>query len=696
MVFQIDSICSQETDEAILAALKDLPKDLPDTFNRILRKLQHSNATAPRFCRKIFDLVAAAQRPLTLEELREAVSVKPGETTWDTSKLVNDMLRVLSDSCGSLVAVDEEHLTVHFAHHSVKQHLLSEPIESDIRKYHINMDEADLYLGDIIVTYLNFGIFDRELTKTNTTINYTMNSTMLPEVVNYPSAILSSLPRSNLANRLALRFLKSKRDRGLDIPIQYQTAAKTVYEPKDQAQRDHSFLMYAQEYWLFHTKMFKPARAAGYDLWQRLINNEVKIIELPWAPEKWHQFGDEYMKWIIENKHWALINQSLDTFSENESSPDKEAILLLEFLEKRIEMNFQNINLTAALIVATYLNNEVVVLLLVRNGADVNAGGGYYGNSLQAASVFAHEGIAKLLLENGADVNALGGYYGNALQAASIRGHERIARLLLENGVIVNTSSEYHGNALQAASKEGHEAIAKLLLENGADVNASGGYCGNALQAASKGGHKAIAKLLLENGADVNASGGYYGNALQAASTSGHEEIVRLLLENGADVNGKGGYYGNALQAASRYGHERIVRLLLENGANVNAEGGTYGNALQAASTSAHEEIVRLLLENGINVNAEGGTYGNALQAASASGHEEIVRWLLDNGADVNAEGGSYGNALQAASGYGHEKIVRLLLENGADVDERPTSQSSTPISVPERDIIDEPSTCTK
>lgn len=39
-----------------------------------------------------------------------------------------------------------------------------------------------------------------------------------------------------------------------------------------------------------------------------------------------------------------------------------------------------------------------------------------------------------VLLENGADVNAQGGVYGNAMQAASSRGHEAIIALLLENG----------------------------------------------------------------------------------------------------------------------------------------------------------------------------------------------------------------------------------------------------------------------
>lgn len=50
------------------------------------------------FVKNIFDLVVAAQRPVTIEELREAISIKPGDTTWDASRLVNDMLKPLLDS----------------------------------------------------------------------------------------------------------------------------------------------------------------------------------------------------------------------------------------------------------------------------------------------------------------------------------------------------------------------------------------------------------------------------------------------------------------------------------------------------------------------------------------------------------------------------------------------------------------------
>ena len=56
----------------------------------------------------------------------------------------------------------------------------------------------------------------------------------------------------------------------------------------------------------------------------------------------------------------------------------------------------------------------------------MNAKGGEYGNALQAALAEGNEVIVKLLLENGAEVNAEGGKYGNALQAASFNGNKAI------------------------------------------------------------------------------------------------------------------------------------------------------------------------------------------------------------------------------------------------------------------------------
>lgn len=598
--------------------------------------------------------MTAAQRPLTLEELREAVSIKPGETSWDASQLVNDMLSTLLDSCGSLVMIEEEDLSVHFVHQSVKQHLFSESTDS---KYHIRMKDADLYLGDVIVTYLNYNAFDRQLTKAK--------SPMQPQVINYPSAILDeSLPRSNIANRLAVKLLKSRRNPKLDIHSQLKKAVGIEDGSNEQTQPSHPFLPYAQEYWLFHTKLFSPARVAGYTLWEYLITEKVKSVELPWNPTSPYHFSDEYIKWMIRNEHWALMDFSLVKFAD-EPRRHTAIELLLGFLEERAtDTNVQNMNFNAALFVASYLNHKALVRLSLENGADINAVSKADSTALVAASKYGHEGIARLLLEHGADVNIESHKHGTALKEASSNDHKEIARLLLENGADINFQG--HGwTALQEAIEHGHEGMAVLLLEHGADFNVENKGTAATFQAASSRGYEKIVRWLLQNGKNVNSEDGHSRTALQAASHNGHEEITRLLLQNGANANAKG-----ALQAASSIGHKEIVSLLLKNGANVNAEVERHGvsTALQTASKSGYAEIAKLLLEHGADVNFMGGDYGTALQAASQYGYEEIARLLLEHGADVNVQGGKYGSPLQAASKEGYEGIVRLLLKNGANV----------------------------
>src|SRR6202000_1467292 len=96
------------------------PKNLPETFSRVLQK-----SKGKPYQRRILELVSVACRPLTTEELREALSVTPNVTKWDPNDVLNDIYSIIA-LCGSLVIVDEEELTVRFVHNSVKQFLFSQ------------------------------------------------------------------------------------------------------------------------------------------------------------------------------------------------------------------------------------------------------------------------------------------------------------------------------------------------------------------------------------------------------------------------------------------------------------------------------------------------------------------------------------------------------------------------------------------
>lgn len=271
VAFQIESICSQKSDQAILNALEDIPKDLPETFNRILRKLHFSKSHDMDLCLRIFNIVIAAQRPFTLDELREAISVEPGETIWNTKTMVNHMPKSLA-CYGSLLVVNEEYLTVHFAHHSVKQHLLFHHVGTDLVDYIRNARKANLYLGEISVTYLSFKLFSTQITKPTTV-------TRLPKT-NLASAILnSSLPQTNVANRLALRYLKSRRYSRAEIRGQLEIAAGCAAE--EFSHQNYAFLSYARDNWLYHTKHLDDLYGSKvYNLWIHLIQGQVNTVEL--------------------------------------------------------------------------------------------------------------------------------------------------------------------------------------------------------------------------------------------------------------------------------------------------------------------------------------------------------------------------------------------------------------------------------
>ena len=217
-----------------------------------------------------------------------------------------------------------------------------------------------------------------------------------------------------------------------------------------------------------------------------------------------------------------------------------------------------------------------------------------------------------LLLENGADINAQGGLYGSALEAASYAGNEKVVMLLLKNGADINAQGGSYSSALKAASYVGNEKVVMLLLENGADVNAHDEIFDSALQVASLRGHKEVVELLLRNGADINAQGERYGSALQAISYAGNEKLMKLPLEKRANVDDQSA----PLQEASNALEKKVERLL-KKGANVNAQGKKFGKTLQAASSRSHDEWwIRA------DVNAQSGQQEKALQATSYKGYE--------------------------------------------------------------------------
>ncbi|KAE8842389.1 hypothetical protein HRS9139_01686 [Pyrenophora teres f. teres] len=88
VTLQIYSVCSMMTDEEVRQALENLPQDLMQIYSQILER---TLLPGQAYRAKIFKLVLVAKRPLTVDEIQEALSVAPGDTEWNLSKLLNDI-----------------------------------------------------------------------------------------------------------------------------------------------------------------------------------------------------------------------------------------------------------------------------------------------------------------------------------------------------------------------------------------------------------------------------------------------------------------------------------------------------------------------------------------------------------------------------------------------------------------------------
>ena len=111
-------------------------------------------------------------------------------------------------------------------------------------------------------------------------------------------------------------------------------------------------------------------------------------------------------------------------------------------------------------------------VLLTRDQIDLNIRDSRGETALYMASERGNARMVEWLLKNGADVNAEGGFYGIALQAAAYGGYVDVVDLLLKYGANVHARGRY-GNVLRAAKsgafRQGHrQAVIELLLQAGA------------------------------------------------------------------------------------------------------------------------------------------------------------------------------------------------------------------------------------
>ncbi|KAI1075988.1 hypothetical protein F5B20DRAFT_557779 [Whalleya microplaca] len=511
VALQIDSLCAARTDEAIGQALRNLPKDLPETFSRILRKARGAGEC---YQKRVFELCTVACRPLTTQELQEAMSVVPGNADWNPARLINDIYSVLA-YCGSLITVDEEELTVQLVHHSVKQFLLG-GLEGSIGES-FTMESAHRMMADIVITYLNYGIFNTQLsTRIVPQIDYEM----------VPAKIIRSTLNPPTVRNLALKLLKSHFQHDYGIRNVLADASNNFNQP---SKVNFQFYHYAKLYWLQHAQCTIDQEPPVQALFITMLKEKRAEIDINDGS------GQALLSWAVKSGREVMVR------------------LLLRDVGLEVQDNFLEL--------PAKTGHDSMCQLLMDSGAKIDEWSSEAPSLLQAARN-GHQAIVRLLLDYGANVEEkLNGI--TSLYLAASTGHTAVVQLLLGKGADIEARSDFGITALISAASVGERNAVQLLIDSGADIEARSDFGITALISAASVGKRDIVQLLIDSGADIERRSDHGITALIDAAQNEHEAIFQLLSGRNYNIKAVNHQYGMTAEGwANEYGRTDIARLL--------------------------------------------------------------------------------------------------------------------------------------
>lgn len=236
--------------------------------------------------------------------------------------------------------------------------------------------------------------------------------------------------------------------------------------------------------------------------------------------------------------YWLVNKEDIDENVENfgtaiQNCAYSNNIEIANFcLEKKVDINSGDLNMTSLMTAVQYQNIEIAALLVSQPFVAANWKR-WDGDALCIACQVGNRRIVKLLLAyKGLDLNVSSPFKGSPIVCAAKNGYSKIVKLLLDTGKIDLTISSKEGNALHVAVSNHHYECAKLLLDAGIDVNEKINGVSPIYIAAKNNDPEIVRLLLSQKGIDVNAETQGKFTPLFVSARAGYIDVVRLLTNH--------------------------------------------------------------------------------------------------------------------------------------------------------------------
>lgn len=248
-------------------------------------------------------LVMAAPSPLSLDELRVALAVVPGDPIWRAAKVPTNASQLISLCGGSLLELDEEDGKVRFIHYSVVGHLLQTTKNPRTMLYHFTLQDAEIQSGATCVTFLNMPIFETAVTSTRKVDG----ERLAKEVIG------AATHEQPLLGRVAHLFKRTPRRQSQSTEFDIGRLLAAIQADRMFKFDPHCFQDYAVSNWLLHSRAFQkedPLCMQIWHLWKRLLCGNTQVAKPPFqspVEESW-----PVLSWALEHHHKVLIYAILE------------------------------------------------------------------------------------------------------------------------------------------------------------------------------------------------------------------------------------------------------------------------------------------------------------------------------------------------------------------------------------------------
>ena len=619
--------------------------------------------------RRMYAWVIAAARPLTLEELLEALAIQSdgqglcGDApALPTNSCISDLENQIVEISGGLLVVDQQHL-VSFVHHSAKEFIVATSGSKDFSS------STHLFAAENCLKYLCN--IDREAVPSRSLLP--LASTLRQPFEAYARAfwhwhskfagIRDKRLLAMIDHYLRMMSLHGKSRRS---SASNSACANDLREPTFEVTgvQPSPDSMLALSSFLGFEPLVEMYLQAGAS-----VNGCCTVCPTPLqlAARMRHVHVVEH----LVRKHASMISNS---------SPWPDPLYMAASLDF----------------------SDITETLLHHSDDIINA---LYERALQIASFRGHAETVKVMLEGKGAPCDQEKFYGNAVQAACYNGHHHVVELFLNVGARVNVSDPHYGTPLQAASSQGHQKVVHMLLRMGAEVDVSIGDVEISTRDDSRPPTENFSKAPRKTTAGatrrifdtIGKSDGERDDqpSLHLAAAHGHTQIVETLINDGVKVdNTLDKSQETPLHLAAAQGHLLTAKLLttafgLAKAQNIYfqmtnqdyyrswcrdeivEQGCQHRHVWDLDSREAAEDTLedfKKSLRSSSYLNLKVASGRTALHLAAANGHHDVIRHLLECGASVETQDNHGYTPLQSAAENGHLLAVESLLMAGAQI----------------------------